>query len=58
MDQADDRTRDGTAERAHDPAPGPAAYDGPAVDEAARSYVADIHPEHRPLFDRVHRLVL
>lgn len=28
------------------------------VDDAVRDYVEAIDPEHRPLFDRVHRLVL
>jgi len=28
------------------------------MDEAVRAYVEAIAPEHRPLFDRVHRLVL
>jgi uncharacterized protein YdhG (YjbR/CyaY superfamily) len=28
------------------------------VDEAAQSYIDGIDPAHRPLFDRVHRLIL
>ncbi len=28
------------------------------VDEAVRSYIDAIDPAHRPLFDRVHRLIL
>ncbi|HEX4864711.1 MAG TPA: DUF1801 domain-containing protein [Acidimicrobiales bacterium] len=28
------------------------------MDDAVRSYINSIAPEHRPLFDRVHRLVL
>jgi uncharacterized protein YdhG (YjbR/CyaY superfamily) len=28
------------------------------MDEAVRGYIDGISPEHRPLFDRVHRLVL
>jgi uncharacterized protein YdhG (YjbR/CyaY superfamily) len=28
------------------------------VDEAVRSYIDGIDPAHRPLFDRVHRLIL
>jgi uncharacterized protein YdhG (YjbR/CyaY superfamily) len=28
------------------------------VDDAARKYISAIAPEHRPLFDRMHRLVL
>jgi hypothetical protein len=28
------------------------------VDGAVREYIAGIAPEHRPLFDRLHRLIL
>lgn len=28
------------------------------MDEAVRRYIGDIPPEHRPLFDRIHRLIL
>ena len=28
------------------------------LDDAARAYVEGIDPEHRPLFDRLHRLVM
>jgi uncharacterized protein YdhG (YjbR/CyaY superfamily) len=28
------------------------------LDEAVRSYIDAIEPEHRPLFDRIHRLIL
>jgi hypothetical protein len=28
------------------------------VDEAVRSYIDSVDPTHRPLFDRVHRLIL
>lgn len=28
------------------------------MDEAVRSYIDAIAPEHRPLFDRIHRLIL
>jgi uncharacterized protein YdhG (YjbR/CyaY superfamily) len=28
------------------------------VDEAVRGYIDAIPPEHRPLFDRIHRLIL
>ena len=28
------------------------------MDDAVRAYIDDIPPEHRPLFDRLHRLVL
>jgi len=28
------------------------------VDDGVRDYIDAIHPEHRPLFDRLHRLVL
>lgn len=28
------------------------------IDEAARDYIAALTPERRPLFDRVHRLIL
>ena len=28
------------------------------VDEAVRGYIDAIAPEHRPLFDRIHRLIL
>jgi uncharacterized protein YdhG (YjbR/CyaY superfamily) len=28
------------------------------MDDAVRDYIAAIAPEHRPLFDRIHRLVL
>jgi hypothetical protein len=29
-----------------------------AMDAAVRDYIDRIAPEHRPLFDRVHRLIL
>jgi uncharacterized protein YdhG (YjbR/CyaY superfamily) len=29
-----------------------------AVDDAVQAYIASIDPEHRPLFDRLHRLIL
>ncbi len=35
----------------------PAPHTG-GMDEAVRKYIDDIPAEHRPLFDRVHRLVL
>jgi uncharacterized protein YdhG (YjbR/CyaY superfamily) len=28
------------------------------MDDAVRDYIAAITPEHRPLFDRIHRLIL
>ena len=28
------------------------------MDEAVRSYIGGVDPEHRPLFDRIHRLIL
>jgi uncharacterized protein YdhG (YjbR/CyaY superfamily) len=28
------------------------------VDDGVRKYIDGIHPEHRPLFDRLHRLIL
>jgi uncharacterized protein YdhG (YjbR/CyaY superfamily) len=28
------------------------------MDEAVRAYIDEIAPEHRPLFDRVHRLIV
>jgi uncharacterized protein YdhG (YjbR/CyaY superfamily) len=30
----------------------------PEMDEAVRGYIDGIAPEHRPLFDRLHRLIL
>lgn len=30
----------------------------PAIDPAVHSYLDDVAPTHRPLFDRVHALVL
>lgn len=30
----------------------------PGIDEAAQRYIDAIAPEHRPLFDRLHRLIL
>jgi uncharacterized protein YdhG (YjbR/CyaY superfamily) len=32
--------------------------DNAAMDDAVRDYIDAIEPEHRPLFDRIHRLVL
>jgi uncharacterized protein YdhG (YjbR/CyaY superfamily) len=32
--------------------------DNPAMNDAVRDYIEAIPPEHRPLFDRLHRLVL
>jgi hypothetical protein len=32
--------------------------DNPAMDDAVRDYIEAIDPGHRPLFDRIHRLVL
>lgn len=32
--------------------------DNGGVNDAAREYIEAITPEHRPLFDRIHRLVL
>ncbi len=29
-----------------------------AIDDAVRDYIDAIAPEHRPLFDRLHRLIL
>ena len=38
--------------------PGTANRRTGAVDEAVRAYLDGIDPAHRPLFDRVHRLIL
>lgn len=38
--------------------PGTANRRTGAVDEAVRAYIDGIDPAHRPLFDRVHRLIL
>jgi uncharacterized protein YdhG (YjbR/CyaY superfamily) len=32
--------------------------DNGAMDQAVRDYIEAIPPEHRPLFDRIHRLIL
>jgi len=32
--------------------------DGPRIEPAARDYIDAIDPEHRPLFDRMHALIL
>ena len=36
----------------------PRAGDTAPMDEAVLSYIADIKPGHRALFDRVHNLIL
>ncbi len=38
--------------------PGTANRRTGAMDEAVRAYIDGIDPAHRPLFDRVHRLIL
>jgi uncharacterized protein YdhG (YjbR/CyaY superfamily) len=38
--------------------PGTASRRAGAMDEAVRAYIDGIDPAHRPLFDRVHRLIL
>jgi len=38
--------------------PGTANRRTEAMDEAVRAYIDGIDPAHRPLFDRVHRLIL
>jgi hypothetical protein len=38
--------------------PGTASRRSGAMDEAVRAYIDGIYPAHRPLFDRVHRLIL
>ena len=38
--------------------PGTADRRTEAMDEAVRAYIDGIDPAHRPLFDRVHRLIL
>jgi uncharacterized protein YdhG (YjbR/CyaY superfamily) len=38
--------------------PGTASRRTGAMDEAVRAYIDGIDPAHRPLFDRVHRLIL
>jgi uncharacterized protein YdhG (YjbR/CyaY superfamily) len=38
--------------------PGTANRRAGAMDEAVRAYIDGIDPAHRPLFDRVHRLIL
>jgi uncharacterized protein YdhG (YjbR/CyaY superfamily) len=38
--------------------PGTANHRTGAMDEAVRAYIDGIAPAHRPLFDRVHRLIL
>ncbi len=35
-----------------------ARADNAPMDEAVRSYIDGVDPSHRPLFDRVHRLIL
>jgi uncharacterized protein YdhG (YjbR/CyaY superfamily) len=35
-----------------------ARADNAPMDEAVRSYIDGVDPRHRPLFDRVHRLIL
>ena len=49
----------GDARRATKPhaTPGTIPHNG-AMDDAVRDYIDAIAPEHRPLFDRLHRLVL
>jgi uncharacterized protein YdhG (YjbR/CyaY superfamily) len=34
------------------------AMENERVDDVVRDYIASIAPEHRPLFDRLHRLIL